>query len=563
MRRLTRYGVILTAGMLAAGVAGCTAGSSSSTTSSSGSTNGQTSANSSLTISNENGALWTCGFNPLNSSYNLLSVGFIYEPLVYVNPLQGGKTTPMLASSYTWGAGNKSLTFTIRQGVKWSDGTPMTAADVAYTFNLEKKYPALDLTGVWSVLSSVTATGNTVTMNFSQVAVPYFYYIADQTPIVPEHIWSTLSNPASDSIKNPVGTGPYLMSKCSPQNITYTANPHYWQPGLPRIHTLQYPAFTSNATANDTLANGQAQWGAQYIPDIQSFYSSKSPNFHYWFPPTLNVALTPNLTNPLLSNVKVREAMSYAIDRNKVSTIGESGYEPPANQTGVVTPTFSTSLNSQALASWGSEYDATKAKALLQSAGYHPGSDGIMTNAAGQKLQFTVINIGDYSDWVASMQVIQQDLKAVGISITPSNLSNTDYQADLYNGHYQLAYVEQYTFGPGAYYELNNWLNSANTAPIGKQAASNYERYSNPATDALLKQYSTTTDSATQQTILNQLQQVMLTQVPIIPVVEGVDWYQYDTTSISGWPTPGNPYAQPPVWAFPDNEQVLLHLSPK
>jgi peptide/nickel transport system substrate-binding protein len=558
MRRLTTFGVILAAGLLAA-ASGCSAGSGSS----SGSGGGKTSTNSVLTISNENGALWTCGFNPLNSSYNLLSVGFSYEPLVYVNPLQNGKTTPMLATSWTWGAGNKSLTFTIRQGVKWSDGTPMTAADVAYTFNLLKKYPALDLTGVWSVLSSVTATGNTVTMDFGSVAVPYFYYIADQTPIVPQHIWSTIANPATDPIKNPVGTGPYLVSKCSPQNITYTANPHYWQPGLPRIHTLQYPAFTSNNTANDTLASGQAQWGAQYIPDIQSFYASKSPNFHYWFPPVLNVSLVPNLTNPLLSNIKVREAISYAIDRDKVSTIGESGYEPPANQAGVVTPTFSGLLDNQALAAWGNSYDLAKAKALLQSAGFHPGSGGIMTNAAGQKLQFTVINIGGYSDWVASMQVIQQDLRAVGISITPSNLSNTDYQANLFNGHYQLAYVEQYTFGPGPYYELNNWLNSANTAPVGKQAASNYERYSNPATDALLKQYSTTTSSATQQSILNQLQQVMLSQVPVIPVVEGVDWYQYDTSSFSGWPTSSNPYAQPPVWAFPDNEQVLLHLSPK
>ena len=559
MRRLTRYGVIVAAGMLAAG---CSAGAGSS--SSPGSSNSaKTTTNSVLTISNENGALWTCGFNPLNSTYNLTSVGFIYEPLVYVNPLQSGKTTPMLATSWAWGAGNKSLTFTIRQGVKWSDGTPMTAADVAYTFNLIKKYPALDLTGVWSVLSSVTATSpSTVTMDFSTVAVPYFYYIADQTPIVPQHIWSTIANPATASISNPIGTGPYLMSKCSPQNITYTANPHYWQPGLPRIHTLEYPAFTSNNTANDTLASGQAQWGAQYIPDIEAFYTSKNPNFHYWFPPILNVSMVPNLTNPLLSNVKVREAISYAIDRSKVSTIGESGYEPPANQTGVVTPTFSSSLNSQALASWGSEYDVAKATSLLESAGYHM-SGGVMTNAAGQKLQFTVINIGDYSDWVASMQVIQQDLKAVGISITPNNLSNTDYQADLFNGHYQLAYVEQYTFGPGPYYELNNWLNSANTAPVGKQAASNYERYSNPATDALLKQYSTTTDAATQQSILNQLQQVMLSQVPIIPVVEGVDWYQYDTTSITGWPTSSNPYAQPPVWAFPDNEQVLLHLSPK
>jgi peptide/nickel transport system substrate-binding protein len=284
MRRLTRYGVIVAAGMIAAG---CTAGSSSTSSSGSGNGNGSKAATSStLTISNENGALWTCGFSPLNASDTLLSVGFVYEPLIYMNPLQQGKTTPMLASSYKWGAGNKSLTFTIRSGVKWSDGTPMTAKDVAYTFNLTKKYPALDLTGSWSVLSSVTATNaSTVTMNFKTVAVPYFYYIADQTPIVPEHIWSKIANPATDPIKSPVGTGPYLMSKCSPSNITYKANPQYWQPGMPKVKTIQYPAYTSNNTANNDLANGNAQWGSQYIPGIKAFYISKSPDYHYWFPP--------------------------------------------------------------------------------------------------------------------------------------------------------------------------------------------------------------------------------------------------------------------------------------
>jgi peptide/nickel transport system substrate-binding protein len=558
MRRLFRYGVIIVAGLLAA--AGCSAGSSSS----SGPSSAKTSTNSTLTISNENGALWTCGFSPLNTSDTLLSVGFIYEPLVFVNPLQNGKTTPMLATSWSWAPDNKSLTFTIRQGVKWSDGTPMTAADVAYTFNLIKRVPALDLTGVWSVLSSVTASGNTVTMTFSTAgAVPYFYYIADQTPIVPEHIWSTLSNPATNPISHPVGTGPYLMSKCSPQNVTYTANPNYWQPGLPKIAKIQYPAYTSNNTANDDLANGSAQWGAQYIPSIQSFYVAKSPNFHYWFPPTVNVSLLPNLTNPLLSNVKVREAMSYAINRSQVSTIGESGYEPPANQAGIVTPTFSSALDNSALRTWGNDYDPAKAKALLASAGFHPGAGGIMTNAAGQQLKFTVINIGGYSDWVASMQVIQQDLKAIGIAITPDNLSNTDFDSDLFFGKYQLAYYDQQTFGPSAYYELNNWLNSANTAPVGKTAASNYERYSNPATDKLLGEYATTTSPAMQQDIMNQIQQVMVTQVPFIPVVEAVDWYQYDTGSFTGWPTPNNPYAQPSAYAFPDNEQVLLHLIPK
>jgi peptide/nickel transport system substrate-binding protein len=555
--RLLKAGAVLAAVTLAGALAAC---SSSSPTGGAASSGGS----STLTISNENGALWTCDFSPFNGSDTLLSVGFVYETLDYVNPLQDGKATPMLASSYSWGAGDKSLTFTIRQGVKFSNGTPMGAKDVAYTFNLLKKYPALDLTGVWSVLSSVTQTGaDQVTLDFSAPAVPWFYYIADQVPIVSEAIWSKIANPVAYPDTHPVGTGPYLVNPCSSANITYTANPDYWQPGEPHVKKIEYPAFTSNTTANDELATGQAQWGAQYIPSIAAFYTSKSPDFHYWFPPTVNVSLIPNLTNPLLSNVNVRQAISYAIDRSQVSSIGESGYEPPANQTGIVTPTFASTLDSSLVTQMGNSYDPAKAKQLLEAAGYKLNSAGVMTNAKGQSLSFTVINIGDYSDWVADMQVIAQDLKAVGIVITPDNLTNTDFDSDLYYGKYQLAYYDQQTFGPSPYYELRNWLDSAGTAPVGKVAATNYERYSSPATDALFSAYAASTSPAQQHAIVDQVEQVMLSQFPIIPVVQAVDWYQYDTASLTGWPTPANPYAQPSAYAYPDMEQVLLHLRVK
>src|SRR6516225_11871207 len=121
MRRLRTTGVLLAAGLLAAA---CSSSSSSGGSSSGGS---NSSAASSVTISNEAGQLWSCGFSPYNGSTNFLSTGFVYEPLVFVNPLQNGKTTPMLATAWSWGAGNKSLTFTIRPGVKWADGTPLTA----------------------------------------------------------------------------------------------------------------------------------------------------------------------------------------------------------------------------------------------------------------------------------------------------------------------------------------------------------------------------------------------------------------------------------------------------
>ena len=104
-----------------------------------------------------------------------------------------------------------------------------------------------------------------------------------------------------------------------------------------------------------------------------------------------------------------------------------------------------------------------------------------MANSKGQKLSFTVINIGDYSDWVASMQVIQQNLKAVGIQVTPDNLTNTDFTAALYTGKFQLAYYDQQTFGPEPVLRAAELAGLGDTAPIGKTATTNYERYSNPA----------------------------------------------------------------------------------
>ncbi|HXP19414.1 MAG TPA: ABC transporter substrate-binding protein [Streptosporangiaceae bacterium] len=555
MRRLTTLGVVIAVSLLAAS---CSSSSSSS---------GPPSSHASgvLTIDNESGGNWTCDFSPFNLSYISFSLGTVYEPLVFVNTLQNAKETPWLATKWVWSNGNKTLTFTIRPGVKFSNGTPLTAADVVYTFNLLKQNKVLDINAVWSVLSSVTQQGaDQVVMTFKTQAVPYFYYIADQVGIVSQKIWSKISNPGKFPDTNPIGTGPYTVSSktCSPQNIAYKANPHYWQAGLPKIATVNYPAFLTNDTANTFLANGQAQWGSQFIPDISKFMAGQ-PSIKWWFPPVANVSLFINLTNPLLKNVAVRQAMAYAINRQRASQIGEFGYEPASNQTGIVTPTFSSWLDTSQAAAFGNNYAYNPAKAMqiLTAAGFKKGSDGIFAKG-GQKLSFSIINNGGFSDWVNAVAVIVADLKAVGIQATAQDLSATTYQAKLYAGQYQLGYGSE-TGGPSPYFELRQLLFSANSAPIGTPAGSNFERYSNPATDTLINSFGSTTSAATQQQIVSQLELVMLKEVPVIPVTESVDWFQYDTSKFSGWPTPGNPYAQPAAYNYPDWAQVMLRLAPK
>ncbi|HLX34384.1 MAG TPA: ABC transporter substrate-binding protein [Candidatus Limnocylindrales bacterium] len=521
-----------------------------------------------LVIDNESGSTWTCQFNPFNPSVSGTSVGFIYEPLEFVdalktNPDGSNVTTPWLASASQWNADFTSLTFTIRDGVQWSDGSPFSADDVVYTFNALKADPAIDLNALWKEdggpLTGVSASGNQVTFTFSGPSQTFFYYLADQVPIVPQHLWSKEDQTKLDSFDDsaPVGTGPYTMANCAQDNIQYMRNDHYWQSTadhpVPQIQEVDYPSFLSNDPANLLLAQGGAQWGAQYIPNIDQFYVAKDPTHrHYWFPPLLNVAIFPNLENSLLSNKAVRQAIAYAIDRSGVSQRGESGYQPAANQTGIVLPTYQSWYDQSADTT---KFDVSMATSTLEAAGFTKGADGIYKDANGKRLSFTIKTISGYTDWDSSIQVIQGMLKAAGIEI--SNILDEDsgvYTTDLQKGNFELAYGEE-TGGPLPYYELRQMLLGAN---IGQ---TNYSRYKVAATDQLLNSYASSSASD-QVNIIHQIESVMANDIPVIPVTEGVDWYQYDTTSIGGWPTPDDPYAQPPVWATPDNGVVLTHLYP-
>jgi peptide/nickel transport system substrate-binding protein len=514
-----------------------------------------------VTIDNESGSLWTCDFNPYNGAVNGEAFGVIFEPLVYDNLLTDKKTA-WLASAYSWSTDGKTLTFTIRPGVTWSDGQPFSADDVVYTFNLLKQNSALDLQSDWSVLSSVVKQGtDQVVMTFQSSAVPYFYQVAAQTAIVPQHIWSAMKDPSS-VVDKPVGTGPFTMNQCTPQNIEYTRNPSYWQKGLPYIQTVNYPAFTDNDPANQYLAAGNAQWGGQFIPNIDTYYVARdSAHNKYWFPPIVNVDIWINLTTAPLNNKLVRQALAFGIDRASVSQKGEYGYEPPGNQTGVLVPTFSSWVDQSAMTKYGYTFDVNKATQLLTQAGYSKGSDGIMKDSSGHRLSFTIISISGYTDWTASLQVVAQNLKQIGVEVKEQDQNSNDYFNNLFTGKYQLAYGELATSpGPSPYYELRNTLDSATTADIGQTAAGDYERYKNPQVDALFDQYGATTDSAKQQDLIKQVEAAMLEDVPVIPVTEGVAWYEYSTKNLAGWPTPTDPFAAPAPWNLPDWEVTLLHL---
>src|SRR5689334_10543869 len=196
---------------LAALVAAATLGISMLTACGGGGGDPQNAATDVLNIGMPNGPQ-TENHNPFLSTSAGASLGYrrvIYEPLVMTNvvkPTEQGK--PWLATKWTWSPDYRSLTLTIRDSVKWSDGKPMTAEDVAYTFELLKNTKAINIDAI--PYDTVSHNGNEVTVTFTK---PQFVNQIKvlSTFVVPKHLWSQIADPAKDPVKQPVGTGPYTL----------------------------------------------------------------------------------------------------------------------------------------------------------------------------------------------------------------------------------------------------------------------------------------------------------------------------------------------------------------
>jgi peptide/nickel transport system substrate-binding protein len=515
-----------------------------------------------LTISNGPIGSYQDNFNPLlASNANPGPRGMIYETLLYFN-WQQGTINPWLATSYQFSSNATTLTFNLRSGVKWSDGQPFSSADVVFTLNLLKKFPALDSNGLWNYIQSVSAPGSSsVIVTFKKPYTPILWYLAGQTYIVPQHVWSTVSDPVKYLDTNPVGTGPFTLKSFSPTLIDLAKNPNYWQAGKPKVTELRYVAYDTNTTVELQLDQGSLDWTGIYTPNIQKTYIARDPNhYHYWFPADAVVMLYLNLTKAPFNDLAVRKAISLAIDRSQLDNVGESGYEPPASPTGLVLPNQQQYLD-PTYANTSFTVNTSQAIQTLESAGYTRGSDGIFVDKNGHKISFSINVVTGWTDWVTDCQIMASSLKQIGMDVTVNPISFNAYYSALQLGTYDAA-ISWTTAGPSPFFLMNALLNSTQSAPIGQTAPSNWERWSDPTSDQLLQQYATTSDPNVQKQAMYGLEKIMVEQLPAIPLTYAVNWNEYSTLHFTGWPSPSNPYALPAPFQYPDSEITVLNLTP-
>lgn len=484
---------------------------------------------------------WADVFNPYVPGENQDDiVPDIYEPLVQWNG-SNGTSLPWLAKSWSWDKTNTVLTVNLRSGVKWTNGKPFTSKDVVFTFDMMKKYPAIDGNALWTYMKSITAEGpNKVKVVLNKPSATFFYYFSG-TLMVPEFQFSG-QNPLTFKDSQPIGTGPYKLQTFNPQQITLTRNTNYWQPGKPYLQTVYYPAETSNDSTILGLATGQLDWATIFSPNLSTSFVKKNPtNYHVDTVSGGFDSLYVNLHSYPLNMTVVRQAISMAINRNALSKIGESGYSTPAALNGVGTSMAANWSTPALQKKYAAIYNAAKAKAMLLKAGFTM-KGGVMYTPKGKPFTISMDVPAPFTDFVTMSSQIKSMLGTIGIQVNEDSVSANEYLTKLETGNFQIG-ICWTPSGPNPYFTQNGLMNTSYSGPMGKAAAGqNYGRYANPTVQKLSAEFNATQNVAKQKQIIAQLGSIMASQLPVINLLNRNAPVEYSTAHIAGWPTGSHPY---------------------
>lgn len=518
-----------------------------------------------LTVLQEQQAAWVRNFNPLLATGGARwpTAAGIYEPLLVYNRMSG-EWTPWLATEWAWVEPARVLRFRLREGVRWSDGQPFSSADVVYTLELLRRFPALDGAGIWGFLEAVGAPDeHTVELRFQRPYSPGLPLVAHQ-PVVPRHVWEQVPDPVGFANPEPVGTGPFTeVRRFGPQLFELGRNPHYWQPGLPAVEALRFPAIASNDQALLALIQGEVDWAGSFVPAVERTYVARDPeHFQYWFPAASDtVFLYPQHSTPPLDDVRVRRALSLAVDRELLVKVAMQDYAVPAGPTAL----------SDGYAAWRRDdlggpqswvrHDPAAAAALLDEAGWTRGRDGVRERD-GEELSLPILCPAGWSDWVRAARMISGDLRAVGIDAPVQGLDFSAWFDRVSRGEFALS-LGWSSSGPTPYPFYRSLMGSATVKPRGTPAGSNWHRHGDPEADLLLAAFEATSDPAEQHTLSDRMQGLFVDRAPAVPLFPTPGWGEANTRRFEGFPSAADPYASLSPNAVPDILLVLTRLRPR
>ncbi|MEV6262758.1 ABC transporter substrate-binding protein [Streptomyces sp. NPDC051784] len=500
--------------------------------------------------------------NPFLATSAAATLGYrfmVYEPLAMPNQIRPTeKADPWLATAWDWEANFTKLTFTLDKRAKWADGKPLTAADVAYTFELLKKHPALNSNGI--PFDGISVEGEKVVLTFKDSQFVNQNKITS-TFVVPKHIWEKVENPETWPNRTPVGSGPYKLKTFTPQTTTLVATSSYWK-GETKVKELRYTGYNDNSAATTALASGKLEWSFVFMPNYKQLYIAKDQKNHkLWFPSGLGIhGLWFNTARKPFDNPALRKAMAMVIDRKAIHIQAQATLYPEiTNPTGIPLPAGEPFLAPE-YKSATTAPDVAGAKKVLAEAGFKL-SGGVLKDPSGKPVTLTFTDPAGWNDYITGLSIIKDNIKQLGIEAKVKTQTAEAWGTDVATGNFD-ATLHWTNSGATPYDMYQNIMDEAILQPIGKSSqVGNFGRFKSPEATAALREYANATEDATRTKAMNTLQKIMVEQAPVIPTAAAPIGAEYSTKNWVGWPTEQDPYAAP-QHTQPDALEVVLNLKP-
>jgi len=458
---------------------------------------------------------WPDSKNPYLSSYSISTSAYhnnVYEYLLDLD--QDLKVVGRLAESWETSEDGLTWTFHLRKGVKWHDGEDFNADDVVYSYkvNIDFELPRY-YASVSNFVEINKVNDYTVELKTAQPKANIMDAMCD---IVPEHIFSkydTAEAMLAFTNESPIGTGPLVfVGDVMDEYIKYKANDNYWG-GRPITDEFLFVYFTNADTLVQALEKGEIDLcsiSAVQIPYVETLknitmnkYDSATfyeLGFNAWQDPA-------SKGNPLMLDYRIRNAIDYAIDYDKIIEYAKGGLA-----------TRELSLIPKVVGKWSGQpdsntirnFDPEKAKQLLDESGYKDiDGDGIREDSKGNKLEFKFAVIEeDYKD---DALIIEQNLKDVGIKVNIEFMDDGRLSDIIYSQNFD---TDMYIWGWTADYSDPSFILSIMlTSQIGGRSDC---FYSNTEYDKLYDLQGKTVDEAERIKIVHKMQEIIYRDSPYL-----------------------------------------------
>ena len=476
-----------------------------------------------------------------------------YEALYMYNMLIN-ENEPLLADGPIVWEDEYNILVNLKKNVHWNDGEPFTADDVVFTYNIGNNKEGgmyVPWTQVWTYLEKIEKVDD-YSVRFTIKKEPYNMYLMPSlmasTRIMPEHIWGPRAAAAEEGKlseyilsffnDDAVGTGPYKVFFWDETRVVGVRDDNYWGQAenmfgkLPAPKYVAHPIYQDNAAGNLGFSLGEVDVSQQFLPSVWELQKSMdAPVTTFFSGPPYHLgagmpSLVFNLTAPGLSDYAVRKAIALCLDYEAIGVNAMSGYTNP-----IVYCFFNAYLfgdyvdfddeELQALMWDTTDLDANIAEAnrLLDEAGYADvDGDGVRELPDGSKYEWKAECPYGWSDWNASLEILSESAKKIGLNIVTYFPEASVYNADLQKGVFDIVMNSPYPSLSVAmpWQAAFNVLSSQNVPPIGEATTRNYNRYSNPRINELVNKAAGIADKDELVEIFTEIDKIWLSELPTV-----------------------------------------------